>query len=142
MAEPSAHAAVRYEPDEHPPMALTLGAGLQATLVVVAPVVITVAIVARIAGQPDAYIAFAAFAALLVSGATTVLQAVRVGYFGSGHVLIMGTSGAFIVVCVAALEEGGPQLIASLIVVSSLVHFQVAANLALVRRIFTPIQPP
>ena len=115
--------------DERPPIALTLGSGLQSALVVVAPVVITVAIVARIAGQPDAYIAFAAFAALLVSGATTVLQAIRVGQIGSGHVLIMGTSGAFIAVCVAALEEGGPPLMASLIVVSSIVHFQVAANL-------------
>ena len=127
---------MRYEPDEHPPIALTLGSGLQAALVVVAPVVITVAIVARIAGQPDAYIAFAA---LLVSGATTVLQAVRFGYIGSGHVLIMGTSGAFIAVCVAALEEGGPPLMASLIVVSSLVQFQFAQHLALLRRIFTPV---
>ena len=132
-------ASVRYEPDEPPPIALTLGSGLQAALVVVPPVVITVAIVARIAGQPDAYIAFAAFAALLVSGATTVLQAVRLGYIGSGHVLIMGTSGAFIAVCVAALEEGGPPLMASLIVVSSLVQFQFAQHLALLRRIFTPV---
>jgi len=139
VADAPADGRVRYEPDERPPIALTLGAGLQAALVVVAPVVITVAIVARIAGQPDAYIAFAAFAALLVSGATTVLQAVRVGYFSSGHVLVMGASGAFIAVCVAALEEGGPQLMASLIVVSSLVPFEVAANLALVRRIFTPV---
>ena len=60
VAEPSADAGVRYEPDERPPIALTLGSGLQSALVVVAPVVITVAIVARIAGQPDAYIAFAA----------------------------------------------------------------------------------
>ena len=139
MADAPSETSVRYEPDERPPIALTLGAGLQSALVVVAPIVITVVIVARIAGQPDTYIAFAAFAALLVSGAATVLQAVRVGYFGSGHVLIMGTSGAFIAVCVAALEEGGPQLMASLIVVSSLVPFEVAANLALVRRIFTPV---
>ena len=139
MAEPSAGSGVRYEPDERPPLPLTLGSGLQAALVVVTPVVITVAIVARIAGQPDAYIAFAAFAALLVSGATTVLQAVRVGRIGAGHVLIMGTSGAFIAVCVAALEEGGPQLMASLIVVSSLVQFTLAARLALLRRIFTPV---
>ncbi len=46
--------------DERPPIALTLGSGLQSALVVVAPVVVTVAIEARIAGQRDAYIAFAA----------------------------------------------------------------------------------
>lgn len=138
MTDPPPETSVRYEPDERPPVALTLGTGLQAALVVAAPVVITVALVARIAGQPDAYIAFAAFAALLVSGATTVLQAVRVGYIGSRHVLITGASAAFIAVCVAALEEGGPALMASLIVVSSLVYFQFAQNLAPLRRVFTP----
>ncbi len=60
MTDQPSEAAVRYEPDERPPIALTLGAGLQAALVVVAPIVIAVVIVARIAGQPDAYIAFAA----------------------------------------------------------------------------------
>ncbi|MYI85636.1 MAG: hypothetical protein F4081_02330 [Dehalococcoidia bacterium] len=138
VTDPLLDTGVRYEPDERPPVALTLGAGLQAALVVAAPVVITVAIVARIAGQSDAYIAFAAFAALLASGAATVLQAMRVGYIGSGHVLITGTSGAFIAVCVAALVEGGPALMASLIVVSSLVYFQFAQNLAPLRRVFTP----
>jgi len=138
MADPPPETGVRYEPNERPPIILTLGVSVQAALVVAAPVVITVAIVARIAGQPDAYIAFAAFAALLVSGATTVLQAVRVGYIGSGHVLITGAPIAFIAVCVAALEEGGPALMASLIVVSSLAYFQFAQNLAPLRRVFTP----
>ncbi len=139
MSEQPANPAVRYEPDERPPLALTIGSGLQAALVIVTPVVITVVIVARIAGQPDAYIAFGAFAALLISGATTVLQAARAGRVGAGHVLIMGTSGAFIAVCVAALREGGPPLMASLIVVSSIIQFALAARLSLLRRIFTPV---
>ena len=52
--------------------------------------------------------------------------------------LIMGTSGAFIAVCVAALANGGPSTMASLIVVSSLFQFMLAARLPLLRRIFTP----
>ena len=104
-----------------------------------APVVLTVVIVARIAEQPDSYISWGVFAALIVSGATTVLQAVRVGRMGAGHVLIMGTSGAFIAVCVAALVKGGPATMASLIVVSSLFQFALAARLSLLRRIFTPV---
>ena len=104
-----------------------------------APVVLTVVIVARIAEQPDSYISWGVFAALIVSGATTVLQAVRVGRLGAGHVLIMGTSGAFIAVCVAALVKGGPATMASLIVVSSLFQFALAARLSLLRRIFTPV---
>ena len=51
----------------------------------------------------------------------------------------MGTSGAFIAVCVAALVKGGPATMASLIVVSSLFQFAMAARLSLLRRIFTPV---
>ena len=83
--------------------------------------------------------AWAVFAALLVSGVTTILQAVRVGRIGAGHVLIMGTSGAFIAVCVAALTVAGPATMASLIVISSLFQFALAFRLSLLRRIFTPV---
>ena len=79
------------------------------------------------------------FAALLISGITTVLQAARVWRIGSGHVLLMGTSGAFIAVCIAALKEGGTATMASLIIVSSLFQFLLAARLSLLRRIFTPV---
>ena len=130
---------VRYEPDQNPPAPIAIGAGLQSAMVIVAPVVLTVVIVARIADQSADYLTWAVFAALLISGVTTVIQAVRVGPIGAGHVLIMGTSGAFIAVCVTALVEGGPALMASLIVVSSLIQFVLASRLALFRRIFTPV---
>ena len=130
---------VRYEPEEKPPPLVTVGAGLQAAMVIVAPVVLTVVIVARIADQPDSYITWGVFAALVVSGITTVLQAVRVGRVGAGHVLIMGTSGAFIAVCVAAMIEGGPSMMATLIIISSLFQFALASRLSLLRRIFTPV---
>ena len=107
-------------------------------MVLLAPVVLTVVIVARIAGQTEGYTSWAVFAALLVSGVTTILQAIRVGRIGAGYVLIMGTSGAFIAVCVAALVKGGPSTMASLIVISSLFQFLLASRLSLLRRIFTP----
>ena len=139
MAITSENENVRYEPDEIPPPLIALGAGLQAAALIVAPVVLTVVIVARIAQQSEGYISWAVFAALLISGVTTVLQAVRVGRIGAAHVLIMGTSGAFIAVCVAALVQGGPGTMASLIVVSSLFQFLMASRLSLLRRVFTPV---
>ena len=51
----------------------------------------------------------------------------------------MGTSGAFIAICVAALTIAGPATMASLIVVSALFQFLLAARLSLLRRIFTPV---
>ena len=139
MTAPHPHEHVRYEPDERPPSALTIGAGFQAALIIVAPVVVTIVIVMRIAEQSDSYLSWAIFAALLVSGVTTILQASKLGRIGAGHVLIMGPSGAFIAICVTALVEGGPALMASLIVVSSLFQFAMAARLSLLRRIFTPV---
>ena len=139
MAVSPVNETIRYEPNENPPPMVAIGAGFQAAMLIVAPVVLTVVIVARIAEQPDSYMSWGVFAALLISGATTILQAVRVGRIGAGHVLIMGTSGAFIAVCVAALVKGGPSTMASLIVVSSLFQFLLAARLSLLRRIFTPV---
>ena len=139
MAAANVNDNVRYEPDENPPRLVTIGSGVQAAVLILAPVVLTVVIVSRIAGQSEGFITWAVFAALLVSGSTTILQAVRVGRFGSGHVLMMGTSGAFIAVCVAALKLAGPATMASLIVISSLFQFLLASRLSLLRRIFTPI---
>ena len=123
MAAANVNDNVRYEPDENPPRLVTVGSGVQAAVLILAPVVLTVVIVSRIAGQSEGFMTWAVFAALLVSGSTTILQAVRVGRFGSGHVLMMGTSGAFIAVCVAALKLAGPATMASLIVISSLFQF-------------------
>ena len=139
MSQASENKEIRYEPDESPPFPVALGAGFQAAAVIVAPVVLTVVIVARIADQADSYITWGVFAALVISGLTTALQARRLGRFGSGHVLIMGTSGAFIAVCVAALERGGPATMASLVVVSSLFQFLMANRLSWLRRVFTPV---
>ena len=139
MAAANVNENVRYEPDENPPRLVTIGSGIQAAILILAPVVLTVVIVSRIAGQSESFMTWAVFAALLISGSTTVLQAVRVGRFGSGHVLMMGTSGAFIAVCAAALQLAGPATMASLIVISALFQFLLAARLSWLRRIFTPI---
>ena len=52
---------------------------------------------------------------------------------------MMGTSGAFFAVCVAALIQGGPALMASLVVVSALFQFALAARLSVLRSVFTPV---
>ncbi|MDE3257767.1 MAG: hypothetical protein OYM47_08045 [Gemmatimonadota bacterium] len=137
--ETRANETIRYEPDERPPHTVAAAVGFQAAVVVLAPVVLSAVIIGRAANQPDSYLNWIAFAALVVSGVSTVLQAARVGRIGAGHVLIMGTSGAFIAVCITALVKGGPALMASLIVVSSLFQFALASRLSLLRRIITPV---
>ena len=130
---------VRYEPGEHPPLPTTVGLGLQFGLLAITGIVLTPAIVVRAAGGSEAYLSWAVFTAVIISGATTIVQAARIGRFGSGHILLMGTSGAFISVSAAALVAGGPSLLATLIVVSASIQFALAAHLSAFRRILTPI---
>lgn len=129
---------VRYEPDERLSPSLTLGLGFQYAALIVGGIVLTPAIIVRAAGGSEIYLTWAVFAALAVSGFTTVIQAVRVGRIGSGYPLLMGTSGAFIAVSVTALAEGGPAMLATLVVISSLFQFALSERLALFRRLITP----
>ena len=129
---------IRYEPDERPPLALSIGLGLQYAVLAVAGVVLTPVMMIKISGSSEAYLSWAVFAALVVSGVTTVIQSVRVGHVGAGYILLMGSSGAFIAVCVSALEQGGPGLMASLIIIAALFQFVLATKLSWFRRIFTP----
>jgi len=129
---------IRYEPNERPPTPLAFGMGAQQAVLCIAGVVLTPVVVIRAAGEGDTYLTWAVFAALLVSGLTTILQAVRVGRIGAGYPLLMGTSGAFIAVCVTALVEGGPGLLATLVTISALFQFALSERLSLLRRIITP----
>ena len=129
---------IRYEPDDRPPAALAFGMGAQQAVLCIAGVVLTPVIVIRTAGEGDPYLTWAVFAALLISGLTTMMQAVRIGRIGAGYPLLMGTSGAFIAVCVTALAEGGPGLLATLVVISALFQFVLSERLSLLRRIITP----
>ena len=136
--DPDRRSGIRYQPDETPPPALAFGLGLQLAILCIAGIVLTPAIVIRAAGGSEGFLSWAVFAAVAVSGVTTILQAVRVGRFGAGHVLLMGTSGAFIAVCVAALVQGGPAMLATLVLVSSFFQFLLSSRLSLLRRILTP----
>ena len=98
-----------------------------------------VAITALAAGQDERYLSWAVFAALIISGIVTALQAAKIGRLGGGHVLIMGATPNFIAVSVLAIEEGGPAMLASLIVLSSFFYLTLAAWLPVLRRLITPV---
>ncbi|WP_420449925.1 uracil-xanthine permease family protein [Candidatus Palauibacter sp.] len=131
--------AIQYEPDETPPYKIAIGLALQYVVLTIAGIVITVAIVVRAAGGSESYLAWGSFAVLVVSGLTTAVQARRLGRIGAGYILLMGTSGAFIAVSVTALVQGGPGLLATLVIASSLFQFGLSWKLALLRRIITPV---
>ena len=129
---------LRFAGDERPPAVVSLVIGLQTAVLVAVPVVVVSTIAARAANQSDAYLSWAIFAAMVIGGLTTILQAVRVGGVGAGTLTVMGVSGASIGVSVLALASGGPALLGTLVVASSLFQFGLAARLALLRRLITP----
>lgn len=130
--------SVRYEADEKPPMMLAFGLGLQFAILIAAGIVLTPAIVVRMGGGSEEFLNWTAFAAAAICGITTILQVVKVGRIGAGYVLGMGTSGAFIAICIAAIAKGGPAMLATLVATSALFQFALAARLSLFRRILTP----
>ena len=131
--------AIRYEPEEHCPPSIAAIAGLQGVVLALAPIVSIVVVTARAGGQDAGYFTWALFAAMIIAGALTALQASRFRRFGAGHILIMGPTPNFIAISVLALAEGGPELLASLTVVASLFYLVLAFWLPLLRRVITPV---
>ena len=140
MADQStqSHQDIRYEPDERPPLPLLFGLGFQYAVIAMASIMVTPAMMIQLAQGSEAYLSWAVFSALVIGGITTLVQVIRFGRFGSGYILLMGSTTAFLPVCVSALEQGGPGLLASLIIISSFFQFIMAGKLSLLRQIFTP----
>ena len=130
--------ALRYQADDKLPPALAIGLGAQLVVLIVAIPVLVPMVVMRAAGATDAYLSWAVFAALAVCGTTTALQAVRFGRIGSGHVLVMSSSAAFIWPCIEAIQRSGPGLLATLVVISAGLQFMLCARIVWFRRILTP----
>ena len=139
LASPRLNKTIRYEPDERCSPLVALGVGAQGITLVIAPTVLIVAITVLATGQGESYLTWSVFAALIIVGIVIALQAAKIGRLGGGHILITGVTPNFIAVSVLALDEGGPSMLASLIVLSSLFYLAVVTWLPLLRRIITPV---
>ena len=128
----------RRNPDAKVPVPISVGLAVQIACLVLPGAVMIPTVVFRTAGQSEDVLLWAVYASVAIAGVTTMLQARRIGWFGSGYILAIGTSGAAIAVSVAALAAGGPALLATMVVVVSLVQFVFSARLSLFRRILTP----
>lgn len=128
---------IRYESDDACPPYVALATTVQMAVPNAVMVVVLATVVIRSSGQTGAYLPWAVFVTLIICGLTTVLQALRVGRIGSGHLILTGFNIPFIAISTLALEKGGPGLLASLTVASALVQLVLTAYLPLLRRIFT-----
>ena len=129
---------IRFQPDETPAAALSLGLVLQIVILSLTGAILIPAIVMRAGGASESYVSWAVFAAVAICGAATILHAVRISRIGTGYLVMMGPAGIYIAVCAAAIAEGGPALLATLVVVSSVLPLVLAAQLSLFQRLLTP----
>ncbi len=127
-----------YAVDECPGVRTTAFLGFQAVLLMISGIALTPVIVLRATGQATpGTTAWVVFAALLLSGITTALQGRPIWKFGSGYPLFMGTSGAFIAVGIAAIQQGGLPLLGTLAATSAFIQFLFAARLYWFRKLIT-----
>ena len=128
----------RLSPNAKVPASLAAGLGLQLLALVVPGTVLFTVVIFKGANQSNSVVMWAVFVAVVVSGAVTVLQSLRVWRFGSGYLVPIGTTGVAIAIAIASLEAGGPALLVTLGVTLAIFQFAVSTRLALFRHILTP----
>ena len=130
---------VTHEPDDSCSLSLMLGVGFQGVLISLPPTVLTMLLFARASGLGEGYLTWSVLAAVAVSGITTGLLALRMGWIGGGHILPAGAAPSFLAIGLLALDQTGPETLALLFVVSSLFQFGLSVCLPLLRRVITPV---
>ena len=128
---------VLYEPDEKCPPLLAVTSALQIFIPNTIGLVMLAALVVRTSGESQAYLSWVTFTVLAVTGASMIVQALPFRRLGSGGLIVTSFNIPFLAVCALALHAGGPGLLASLLLGSTLVQAVLTLRLAALRRIFT-----
>ena len=128
-----------YQPDERPSHPAALFHGFQSVMTRMAAMAATASIIAVAGGQSEGYLSWIFFSALVVCGMGSMLQTFRFWRFGSGYSLSVTSASAFIAICISALLAGGPAMLSSLIVASSLIQFVFISRLSWLRRVISPL---
>ncbi len=127
-----------YNVNETPPLWLILVMGLQHVMLIYCEIVFLPVIIGKKAGAPMEHILFASFAAGVASGLVTLIQVVRIGQFGTGYTLFMGTSTAYLASSLEILKAGGFPLLCTLSILVAPIEMLMAYFLRYLRHIITP----
>ena len=138
MATSQVNDRISHEPEDRCSILKSFVVGIQAIVLVLPPAISIVVVTVLAAGLSDDYLTWTMFSALLIIAAVTALEASRIGRLGAGHMTVTGITPNYIALGVLALSEGGPSMLASLMVVSALFFFAIATWLPQLRRVLTP----
>ena len=128
-----------YAVDERPPEWISAFTGFQLILLIVGPITVTPLVLARMAGIDPIEYSWIIFASLLASSIGTFIQVRRFGSVGSGYLLFIGSSGAFLACSLAAAQLGGMALVATMAVLSAPLQILFGWLLGPLRKIITPL---
>ena len=134
----SNHTGINYQPHEVPPLGITIALGFQFVVLLIAGIIFIPTVVVEAGGGSPGYLSWTLFASMATAGLTTILQAFRMGRIGSGYIIVMGGSTAFMAMSITALIKGGPTLLATLVAVTALIPLIISSKLSLLRKILTP----
>ncbi|MYB76600.1 MAG: hypothetical protein F4X83_05795 [Chloroflexi bacterium] len=129
---------IRSEPEEACPPSLAIPAALQIFVINTISLMLLLTVVVRASGQSDGYLSWVTFSGLTLTGLSIILHSLRFPYVGSGRLIVTNFNVPFLAASALALSVGGPGLLASLMVFSTLIQFVLTLRLASLRRIFTP----
>jgi xanthine permease XanP len=126
-----------YQKDDKPPFLLNLFLGLQHAILIIPGSVIAPLIVANIIGTPDAEKHMLVFVTMLITGIASFIQIKKFGKIGSGYLLFLGTSAAYLGAAIPAGFMGGFALIASMTILSAPLEVLLSYFLWYVRKVVT-----
>ena len=127
-----------YDVNEKTPLWLVLVMGVQHVMLIYSEIVFLPVIIGRKAGAPLEHILFASLAAGVASGLVTLIQVVRLGRFGTGYTLFMGTSAAYLAGSLEILKVGGFPLLCTLSILVAPIEILMGYFLRYLRHIITP----
>ena len=139
MTARSVEQPIQFEPEEACPPSVALAVGFQGAVLVLAPTVLNVAIAIRSSGLDDIYLTWGVFATMLICAGITAFQALQLGRFGAGHVVLAWPAAMFIAIMATMVTTAGLATFASLMVVGSLIQIGLSWWLPTLRRIITPV---
>ena len=129
---------MRYEPAEKPPLRQALGAALLIFVPNTISIILLTTFVVRASGESGSYLAWVTFTGLAISGLSMILHAFPFRHLGSGGLVVTNLNVPLLAMSVLALAEGGPGLLATLVIASTLLQFLLVSRLSSLRRVFTP----
>ncbi len=139
MAISTSSSHLQYAVDEKPPHWLSAALGAQHVLFMLSGVLFIPVLLAKTGLAKPEQVEYLVFVTILVCSVTSIIQVLRVGgVIGSGYVLFMGTSGAFLGCTLDAIDKGGLALAATLAMLAAPLEFLISYFFRFLRKIFTP----